>query len=107
MRKTVHQSEELLARLQANTGQHIEAEITRLNLQAVTLNTILVFAILILIAYIVPYVTKSTRQLANLMSHASNEWVTTVRANDTGPNEIAVMARTGLQPDNGYISTDD
>ena len=31
MRKTIHQSEALLAQLQAETGQHVEAEISRLN----------------------------------------------------------------------------
>ncbi len=93
MRKTIHQSEVLLAQLQAETGQHIEAEIARLNVQALTLNVMLAVAILGLIAFVVPGVTKPVRQLAALMSHTSKEWDVTVRADDSGPHEIAVMAR--------------
>ncbi len=110
MRKTIHQSEKLLAQLRADTGQHIEAGITRLNVQAVTLNALLALAILGLIAFIVSGVTKPVRQLATLMSQASKEWDVTVRANDTGPHEIAVMARAfnrmmaGFQAMLGQIS---
>ena len=93
MRKTIHQSEALLAQLQTETGQHVEAEISRLNAQALTLNVILAVAILGLIAFVVPGVTKPVRQLAALMSHTSKEWDVTVRADDTGSHEIAVMAR--------------
>ncbi len=93
MRKTVHQSEEILAQLQADTGQHIDSETTRLSMQAMILNLALILAILGLVALIVPGVTKPVKQLATLMARTSKERDITVRAEDTCPHEIAVMAR--------------
>ncbi|MEW8505762.1 MAG: methyl-accepting chemotaxis protein [Candidatus Thiodiazotropha sp.] len=93
MRKTIHQSEEILAQLQASTHQHIDSEMDRITLQSVLLSTILTLMILGLIIYIVPGVTRPVKQLANLMSYTSKERDITVRAEEKGPQEITVMAR--------------
>jgi len=93
MRKTIHQSEELLAQLQADTGQHIETEMTRSNMQSAIISTALILAILGFIAFIVSNVTKPVKQLAALMSRASRERDVTIRADVTGPQEVASMAR--------------
>jgi len=93
MRKTIHQSEALLAQLRKDTGQLIDAEAGSQGLNAMMLSTVLTLAILGLIAYVAPGVIRPVNQLALLMLRASKDWDMTARANDTGPQEVAVMAQ--------------
>ena len=93
MRKTIHQSEEILSQLQINTHNHIDSEMERITLQSILLNVILTLMILGLIYYIVPGVTRPVKRLAQLMSQTSKEKDVTIRAEENGPEEISVMAK--------------
>ena len=110
MRKTIHQSEEILSQLQRGTHQYIDSEMDRITLQSILLSTTLTLMILGLITYIVPGVTRPVKQLADLMSYTSKERDVTIRAQDKGPQEISVMARafnrmmTTLQEMIGHIT---
>ncbi|MCU7852857.1 MAG: methyl-accepting chemotaxis protein [Candidatus Thiodiazotropha sp. (ex Monitilora ramsayi)] len=110
MRKTIHQSEEILSQLQSGTHLHIDSEMERITRQSILLSAILTVMILGLIIYIVPGVTRPVKQLADLMSYTSKEQDVTIRAEEKGPQEIAVMARafnrmmTTLQNMIGHIT---
>jgi len=65
MRKTIHQSEELLAQLQADTGQHIETEMTQSNIQSAIISAVLIIAIL---GHRFPF--GSERILVRIVRHA-------------------------------------
>ncbi len=93
MRNTIHQSEVLLDELKTDTGQHINEAVIRLELISIAANTILILSIVGLIIYIVPGVTRPVGQLAKLMSDTSKNQDITIRADETGPQEIVSMAR--------------
>lgn len=93
MRSKIHESEEILAQLSEETGQHITGAFSQHRSWSMILAGLISLAIVSVAALIAIGIIRPVQHLAQIMTSASKEHDLTLRANVKGRDEISSMAQ--------------
>ncbi len=93
MRSTIHESEEVLARLSEETGQYIEVAVSEHRSWSMILMGLITLTIVAVVAMVAIGIIRPVGHLAQIMTSASREHDLRLRANIKGRDEIATMAQ--------------